>query len=43
MFSPLSVILRYLIGIRREEGVDREPWDQGRGRGEGRGVSEGRR
>lgn len=44
----LSVILRHLIGIRREEGADREPWDQGWGRGEGRerkgkGVSEGRR
>lgn len=37
VFSPLSVILRYLIGIRREEGADREPWDQGWGMGGGEG------
>lgn len=37
VFSPLSVILRYLIGIQGEEGADREPWDQGWGRGGGEG------
>lgn len=37
-FPLLSVILRHLICILREEGADREPWDWGEGRREGVGA-----